>query len=124
VSGVDDLFQRDTPVRPAPDRLHRIGWMLAIAAPLNLLGVPCFTGVPGAILTLVAWQLADEEVARVESGALPEERRSRATRLRAVAVAQLGFCVVSLLVQTALFGLGVYDGVFTLLGAPVPAPTP
>ena len=117
---VDDLFQRDAPVRPTPNRLSLITVLLGVAAPLNFLGIACFTAIPGVILTLLAWQLADEELARVESGALGPALRPKVQRLRAVAFGQLGFCALSLMTQMFLYGIGVYDQVLTELGVPEP----
>ncbi|MDP2307881.1 MAG: hypothetical protein Q8P18_17780 [Pseudomonadota bacterium] len=110
MSGVDDVFSPESP-RPAPppDRLRRISRLLALALPLNLFGIFCFTGVPGAVMALVGWQLADEEVARAESGALPREARPRAERLRAFAFTQMTLALLSLVAQVVLFGLGFYD---------------
>jgi hypothetical protein len=126
VSGVDDLFERERPVVAAPDRLRTIRRLLFFATPLNLLGIACFTGVPGAILTLLAWQLADEELARVDSGALPADRRAPVRGLRQVAFAQLGFCVLSLATQIALFGMGFYSailwGILAIFGVAKPVP--
>lgn len=126
MSGVDDLFSPEAPPPAAPiDRLRRIGRLLALALPLNMFGIFCFTGVPGAVMALVGWQLADEEVARVESGALPKEARPRAERLRAFAFAQMSFALLSLVAQVVLFGLGFYDFVLQIFlavaGVGVPA---
>jgi hypothetical protein len=116
VSGVDDLFAPEAPPpAPPPDRLRRISRLLAIALPLNLLGFLCFTGVPGAVMALVGWQLADEEVARVESGALPKEVGPRAQRLRSFAFVQMLIALLSLLLQIVLFGAGFYDALLELV---------
>ena len=127
MSGVDDLFSPEAPP-PAPppkDRLRRVDVLLAIALPLNLFGILCFTGVPGAILTLIGWQLADEEIARVESGALPQRQLGPARRRRNLAFAQLIWVMLSLTIQVVLFGIGFYDGVFTWFGMLTEAaPTP
>lgn len=126
MSGADDLFSPEAPPpAPPPDRLRRISWLLGIALPLNLLGIFCFTGVVGAVMALVGWQLADEEVARVESGALPKDARPRAQALRTFAFVQMAFSVLSLTAQVFLFGLGFYDfvlgGLLQVLGVGAPA---
>lgn len=113
MSGADDLFSTDAPP-PVHDRLHRAAVLIAIAAPLCLLGPACFTGVPGAVLALVAWQFADEELARAETGALPSDRAPRGRRLRGVAFALLVFSIGSFFLQIALFALGVYDALLAL----------
>jgi len=114
VSNVDDLFAPEPlpggrPAPPPVDRLRRVRVILGVALPLNLVGVFCLTGVPGAILTLVAWQLADEEVARAEAGVVPKEQLPRARRARDFAFGQLVFVLLSLTAQVALFTFGVYD---------------
>ncbi|MES2643597.1 MAG: hypothetical protein V4850_29195 [Myxococcota bacterium] len=127
MSGVDDLFAPEAPPpAPPPDRLRRISLLLGVALPLNLLGFLCFTGVPGAVMALVGWQLADEEVARVESGALPEQARPRAQRLRSFAFVQMLIALFSLLLQIVLFGYGFYDELLNVVlgftGVLPPAP--
>ena len=126
MSGVDDLFSPDAPPPPPPkDRLRRIGRLLAVSLPLNLLGPLCLTGVPGAILALIGWQLADEEVARAESGAVPKDQLPRARRMRTFAFSQLSLAMLSLVAQVFLFALGFYDMllelVVSLVGLGVPA---
>ncbi len=117
MSGVDDLFAPEPlpggpPAAPPVDRLRRVRVILGVALPLNLFGIFCFTGVPGAILSLVAWQLADEEVARAEAGVLPKEQLPRARRARNFAFGQLTFVMLSLAAQLVLFSAGVYDALF------------
>jgi len=114
VSNVDDLFAPEPlpggpPAPPPVDRLRRVRVILGVALPLNLVGVFCLTGVPGAILTLVGWQLADEEVARAEAGVVSKEQLPRARRARDFAFGQLVFVLLSLTAQVALFTFGVYD---------------
>ena len=51
---VDALFAGDDPEgpTPAPPRILRLKKLLAIAIVLDILGLPCWTSVPGAIMTL------------------------------------------------------------------------
>lgn len=109
MGGVDDLFSGDGPAAPVEDRLRTIWRVLLIAAPLNACGITCFTGVPGAALTLWAWQLAEEERARVESGALPAERGGPVGRARSAAFGMLIFVAASLVAQIFLFTQGFYE---------------
>ena len=113
MSGVDDLFSppgaSGDAAPPVVDRLRRARLILGIALPLNLFGVFCFTGVPGAVLALVGWQLADEEVARVESGAIPKDQLRPAGRWRNFAFLQLVFAMFSLTIQFLLLSAGIYD---------------
>lgn len=104
MSRIDELFSGDAPPPPLPDRQRLIRGLLWVAAPLNLLGPLIWTSVPGAFLSIYAWYVADGEIARVESGALPPERRAPLTRLRNTAFGFLGFCVLSLTLQILLFG--------------------
>lgn len=109
---VEVLFGGEPPaplVDPAP-RLRRLTWLLAVAIPLDLLGVTCFTGVPGAFLTLWAYLLADAETAQVSAGRYPEgDASARARRLRTVAAWAMAFTIVSFVVQIGLFWWGFYD---------------
>ena len=114
MSGADELFSTEV-ARPVTDRLKKATWILGIAAPLNLMGVFCFTGVPGAMLSIWGWNIAEEELHRVEVGALPAEREHRARWVRAFGFAQIGIATVSLLVQLVLFGIGFYDGLVVLI---------
>lgn len=116
MSGADELFSSEAP-RPVADRLTKATVILGIAVPLNLLGVTCFTGVPGAILSIWGWYIAEEELQRVEVGALPADREKAARRVRTFGFTQLGIASVSLLAQLVLFGIGFYDGVVAVIGA-------
>ncbi|MFN7147753.1 MAG: hypothetical protein ACK4YP_28545 [Myxococcota bacterium] len=116
MSGADDLFSSEAPA-PVRDRLARATMVLAFATPLVLLGVTCFTSVPGAVLALVGWQMADEEVARVESGALPLDRLPTARRVRAAGFSLVVLSGVLFLVQIWFFTQGWYDPVAALIGS-------
>lgn len=107
---VDALFAGDPPapvdLRPA---LRRLRWLLWVAAPLNAAGVLCFTGVPGAALTLWAWLLADDGAGRVREGGVPADQGADALRLRDWAAWNLGLCVSSLLLQAWLLTTDFYE---------------
>jgi len=108
---VDALFAGEPPPAPAlaGPRIRRLQLILVVAIPLDVLGVPCWTGVPGAALTLWAWLLADSEVARVEAGEYTTGDAARLMRLRTISAWALGFCVVSLLIQTWLLSTVFYN---------------
>lgn len=112
MAGVDDLFSGEPAPAPPTDRLKSVGRLLVVGGVLDLLGPFCLTGVPGAAVTLWAWYQADEEVARAEEGVLSADAGRRARRMRSVAFGLLVFTLLSLLVQIALFGMGVYDALF------------
>lgn len=107
---VDALFAGDAPT-PADNRpaIGRLRWLLGLAIPMNVLGVLCWTGVPGAALTLWAWLLADDEAARVRAGEVEGEDGETVLRLRGLAAWNLGLCVVSLLVQAWLLTTSFYE---------------
>jgi hypothetical protein len=108
---VEALFAGEPPPPPveAAPRLAMIRSMLWLALPLDLLGVPCWTGVPGAALTLWAWLSADGEMARVEAGAYSSEDAAALMRLRLLSGWLLGFCVLSLAVQVYLLTTPFYN---------------
>ncbi len=105
---LDNLFTgAELAQRPA-----RTGWitaLLALAIPLDVLGVLSCTSVPGAILTLVAWWLVDRETALLESGLIQVTGAPRLARLRQLTVGTLTFCGVSLFVQIVLLSTGFYE---------------
>ena len=67
---VDALFAGDLPppVTDAGGRIKRIRRVLFFAIALDVLGIPCWTSVPGAILTLWVWLTTDADL-----GAIPED---------------------------------------------------
>lgn len=107
---VNALFSGDPPAPPAPvdATLRRLRWLMGLSLPLNALGVLCWTGVPGAALTLWAWLVADAEATRALSGAFQADDAERVLRYRKWAAWNLGFCVVSLVVQTILLTTPIY----------------
>ena len=119
---VDALFAGEPPPPPveATPRLAAIRSILWVALPLDLLGVPCWTGVPGAALTLWAWLQADGEMANVEAGAYSSEDAAALMRLRATSGWLLGFCVLSLLVQVYLLTTPFYGRLWTAMLSPAP----
>ncbi len=108
---VDALFAGEPlpPPAEAAPRIRRLRVVLGVALPLNLFGVFCWTGVPGAALTLYAWLLADGEVARVEAGEYASDDASQLLRIRTVAAWMLGLCVVLLMGQIWLLNTTFYN---------------
>jgi hypothetical protein len=82
--------------------------LLAIAIVLNILGLPCWTSVPGAVLTLWVWMSLDTEMARIEAGAYSAADTAALLRLRRYASLTLILCVVCLIVQIALLSTTFY----------------
>lgn len=114
---VDALFAGEPPPPPreAAPLIRRLKLTLAVAVPLDLLGIPCWTGVPGAAITLYAWLLADEEVVRVDEGVYEPDAAEELLRLRAIARWALYFSVVSFFLQGLLLATSFYDTWFATL---------
>ncbi len=111
----DDLFAGNAPPALPPDPVPGIQRMLMIALPMTFFGpLVCVTSVPGALLTLWVWYRADEELARVESGALPGQWDARVRTLRRQAFAALSAASMLMMLQLALLSLGVYQGLIGL----------
>lgn len=111
LSRVEALFA-GTPAVPmvaAGPVIRKLTWLLALGLPLDAAGVLCCTGVPGAVLTLWAWLVADSEVARIDAGVYSEEDAAKLRRLRGVALFALGFCVLSLIIQARLLANRWYE---------------
>jgi hypothetical protein len=109
-SNVDALFAGEPHKKPVDvsDRIRRIKRILLFAVPLDLFGIPFWTGVPGAILTLWAWLATDAEVARIEAGDYAHTDAMRLLTLRRITFWALLFSVVSLIVQSWLLSTPFY----------------
>ena len=109
---VDALFSSEIPTRTpveARQRLERLYRTLWIAIWLNVLGVPCWTSVPGAGLTLWVWLATDTDLARVEAGEYADEDAAFLMKIRRYATAALAFCVASLVLQIFLLSSSFYE---------------
>jgi hypothetical protein len=109
-SNVDALFSGEPQKKPVDvtARMRRIKRILWLAVPLDLFGIPCWTGVPGAVLTLWAWLATDSEVARIEAGDYTHTDAMRLLTLRRITFWALLFSVVSLIVQSWLLSTPFY----------------
>lgn len=108
---VDELFSGGLPP-PQPEngpRLQRIEHTLWVAIALNVLGIPCWTSVPGAALTLWVWLATDADAVRPMEGELTSEEAAHLVRLRSRATAALLFCIAALIVQIFLLSTSFYD---------------
>ena len=114
---VDDLFAGEPPPPPidAASRLRAIRIILWMAAPMNLFGILCWTGVPGAALTLWAWLQTDGEMSTLEEGVYTPDDAAQFTTLRNVSAWMLGFCVVSLIAQVLLLTTNFYTALWAIL---------
>lgn len=119
MSRVDALFAGEPPRPPTPAGpvLRKLTWLLVFAIPLDALGILCWTGVPGAALTVWAWLVADAELARVEAGEYDAADAERLAGLRTLASLALGFCVLSLVVQIYLLNTPFYARIWEAMGS-------
>ncbi len=108
---VDALFAGEPPPPPreAASTLRRLRAVLLFAIPLDALGIFCWTGVPGAALTLFAYLASDAEMAHIEAGEYSPDDAAALSRLRSVSTFFLYFSVVSFIIQTTLFARGFYN---------------
>ena len=110
MSRVDALFSGEPERAPQSTtvRLRSIRRLLGLALPLVVLGIPCWTSVPGALLTIGAYLIADGEMARVEAGLCSDEEISALRRYRRLATRMLYACVVTLVIQLWLLSTPLY----------------
>ena len=108
---VDALFDGDPPVPPVPaePKLRSIRGMLWVGIPLVVIGVPCWTSVPGAALTLWAWLATDAELPLIEEGEYTQEDAAKLMGLRRLASGALVLCVVTLILQIYLLNTRFYE---------------
>ena len=109
---VDALFSGELPTRTpieAKKRLTRLHRTLSIAIVLDILGLPCWTSVPGAALTLWVWLATDADLIRIEIGEYSDEDAAFLMRIRRYASIALVFCVVSLVLQIFLLSTSFYQ---------------
>ena len=108
---VDALFGGDLPEASGDrePRLRRIEQMLWFAIALNVLGIPCWTSVPGAVLTLWAWFATDPENVELNAAGMTPEERDWLQRLRRRANATLALCIAALILQIILLSTAFYS---------------
>jgi hypothetical protein len=108
---VDILFSGNLPSPPKDHgpRLNKIEQTLWAAIVLNVLGIPCWTSVPGAILTLWAWLATAPDAESPISDPMSPSDTERLARLRKRANITLVFCVVALIVQIVLLSTTFYE---------------
>jgi hypothetical protein len=106
---VDALFSGDLPLPPSElgPRLERLRQTLWVAIALDVLGIPCWTSVPGAILTLYVWLSTDTDTNPDDLHSTDE--LAQLGRLRKTATWALVFCVASLMAQIFLLSTSFYE---------------
>ena len=107
---VDALFSGDLPLPPSSlgPRLHRLWQTLWVGIVLDVLGIPCWTSVPGAILTLYVWLSTDADGIPGD-GMHSADELAQLGRLRNIATWALIFCVASLMAQIYLLSTSFYE---------------
>ena len=98
---MDALFAGEPPVpkldgKPTIRFIRRILW---VAIPLDVLAIPLWTGVPGALLTLWAWLRADSAMRLVRADRFDVADARVLSRQQRVATWALVFISLSFLVQ-------------------------
>ena len=109
---VDAMFSSEIHTRTpleARNRLVRLNRTLRIAIVLDVLGVPCWTSVPGAALTLWVWLATDSDLNRIEAGEYSDADAAFLMKIRRYATAALVFCVASLVLQIFLLSSSFYE---------------
>jgi len=116
---VDELFGGDPdvpPVRPKGGTIKALMWSggpMVVAGALGAWSYPLFIvtwlSVPGAALILVAWVMADSELARVESGYLEADLGEGLEKTRQRAFWLLVVSAVSFIVQIVFLVNGTYE---------------
>ena len=105
---VDKLFG-GTPGPGRPSRGRLATALLAVAIPMNVVGVVTCLSVPGALLTLAAWQVAETDMQRIEAGELGVEHAPRLVQLKKVASWTLVGCAAVFALQLWMLSTGRYE---------------
>ena len=92
---------------PAPRTLAVAG-LLSMGLIVAVLGMAC-TAVPGGVMVLFGWMLAEKEMDRIESGYLPADARGLVRALRTASFAGVLMVVMLFVLQGWLFCSGYYD---------------
>jgi len=113
---VDQLFSGE-PLPPPVDvvpRVQHLRLLIGVALFLDIVGL-LVTVVPGAVVTLWAWLMADSEAARIQAGGYDETAAASVIGIRNVARWAMAFCAVCLLAQAWLLHKGVYNVIWAAL---------
>ncbi|MCP4809380.1 MAG: hypothetical protein GY884_28925 [Proteobacteria bacterium] len=89
--------------------IRRAEILLAVAIPLDVLGLITCTSVPGALMTLGAYQMAERQMKRIEVGELSVEHAPRVVRIKKVAFWAMVGCVAGFAIQLFLLSSGAYE---------------
>ncbi len=111
---VDKLFG-GTPGLGRPSRAKLARGLLIVAIPMDLLGLISCLSVPGALLTLAAWQVAEGDMQRIEAGELSVEHAPELARLKQVATWAMIGCAAVFMLQLWLLSTGRYQDLLAWL---------
>ena len=103
---VDELFGEGSGA-PTP-RTGAITALLGTGLVVAVLGMAC-TAVPGGVMVLMAWMLAEKEVDRINSGYLPADAQGTVSLLQTATFAGVLAVVLLFVIQAYLFCSGFYD---------------
>lgn len=68
-----------------------------------------FSSVPGGLMVLGAWMMAEGDLEAIQAGYLPEEVRPEAQRLRWWTLVGLSLILIIFVAQGVLMSMGFYD---------------
>ncbi|MCA9492941.1 MAG: hypothetical protein KC621_23585 [Myxococcales bacterium] len=112
MSDVDELFgSGGTTAKP---RLTLILTLMSAGVITTGLGLACST-IPGGLLLLSAWLVAERDLQRVEAGFLPLSQGTVLRAFRALAVLLVMLATAAFVLQTVLMGMGFYDVAWPLM---------
>jgi len=92
---------------PAP-RVLAVTSLLTGGLLVAIVGMAC-TAVPGGVMVLFAWMLAEKEMDRIDSGYLPADARGMVRLLRTATFIGVLVVVLLFVLQGWLFCSGAYD---------------
>ena len=109
---VDELFGGGDGA-PEP-RTGAIVAMLVVGVTVATLGLAC-TSVPGGVIVLMAWMMAEKEVDRIDNGYLPNTARPTVVWLQRLCVLAVFLTLALFILQAWLFCSGQYDVIWSML---------
>lgn len=112
---VDDLFDGDPNGASLPNPIPALQMLLLVASVLVAAGPVCCTGVFGGLLSLWIWSRSGDAISRIEAGLHPTPLLKSARRVRGLAIGLMSTSLMSLFVQSILWGQGFYQTAFVAL---------
>lgn len=109
---VDDLFDGDPNGAALPNPIPGLQILLLVASVLVAAGPICCTGAFGGLLSLWIWSRGGDAISRIEAGLHPATLLKPARRVRGLAIGLMSTSLMSLFVQSILWGQGFYQDVF------------